>query len=347
MHKPATLPYIMASAVLYVLDRLLRLVKSRITSAYIRPLPELDVTRVEVPSINAGWRAGQHIRLRVLTLQMGWLAWAETHPFTIANASHSPEGMVLLCKRAGDWTRKLFDVAKVSNKEGGMGSRVKVVVEGPYGGPGHTIYSSFSAAVLVVGGSGITYALSVIQDLIKKDLKGESRVKSIDLVWSVPDPANLSPLLPLLSSLIQESLYTPFRVCVFYTRAPTGKQPPFFTRTLLDDLFPGQYQCPPPRSPQPPGLNRNQSIRTPPGLPPGITLSPGRPKFAKIFEDAIAHAVALGSGAKDDEPITGVVVGVCGPVNLADDVSKAVSAIDPVRRDQVGGVEICEEVFGW
>ena len=350
MHRPVTLPYILASAAIYALDSLLRLVKSRITFAYIRPLPELDITRVEIPSINCGWRAGQHIRLRVLTLQMGRLAWTETHPFTIASASHSQEGMVLLCKCAGDWTQKLFDMAKLSSEAGNMGIPIRVVVEGPYGGPGHTIYSSFSAAVLIAGGSGITYAISVVQDIIQKDLKGESRLKSIDLVWIVRNPANLSPLLPLLSSLVQESVYTPLRICVFYTRAPTGKQPPFFARTLiLNNTFPSRYQYPP-YSPQPPlRLGRKQSIRTPRDLdlPLGITLAPGRPKFSRIFEEAIADAVALGPGAKCDESVNGVVVGVCGPVNLIDDVSKAVNAIDPVRRDQVGGVEICEEVFGW
>ena len=343
MHKPATLPYVLASAAVYILDRLLRLVKSRITSAYIRPLPELDITRVDIPSINAGWFSGQHIRLRVLNLQMGRLAWAETHPFTIASASYTPEGMVLLCKRTGDWTRKLFDMAKVSNVEGGMGTHIKVVVEGPYGGPGFTIYSSFSAAVLIAGGSGITYALSVVQDLIHKDLNGKSRVRSIDLVWSVPDPNNLSPLLPMLSSLIQQSVYISFRVYVFYTRAPTDKKPPFLTRPLSDDLFGGQHQDSP--QSQPSSGHHHQSIQTSAlGLPPGITLSAGRPKFSKILEDAIAHAIAF---AKDDEPISGMVVGACGSVNLTDDVSKAVSSIDPVRRDQVGGVEICEEVFEW
>jgi ferric-chelate reductase len=40
-------------------------------------------------------------------------------------------------------------------------------------------------------------------------------------------------------------------------------------------------------------------------------------------------------------------VGVCGPVGLADDVVAAVAGVDPVRRDQVGGVELFEEVFGW
>jgi len=37
-------------------------------------------------------------------------------------------------------------------------------------------------------------------------------------------------------------------------------------------------------------------------------------------------------------------VGVSGPVGLSDDVAAAVSAVDPLRRDQVGGgVELHEE----
>ena len=82
-------------------------------------------------------------------------------------------------------------------------------------------------------------------------------------------------------------------------------------------------------------------------MPPGITLSTARPNFPKVLDGAIQHAVSLRSGVKDEERITGMVVGVCGPVSMADDVSKAVSAVVPARRDQVGGIEICEEVFGW
>ena len=124
---------------------------------------------------------------------MGWAGWTEVHPFTIASVSQSgEEGMVLMCKRSGGWTNKLYEVAKRgAYTEGGVGREVNVVVEGPYGGPGHTVYSSFSAAVFIVGGSGITYALSVIQDLVQKDLKGESRVKVIELVWIVTDPGNI------------------------------------------------------------------------------------------------------------------------------------------------------------
>lgn len=41
---------------------------------------------------------------------------------------------MLMCKKAGGWTRKLYEVAKMGGyTEGGVGREVKVVVEGPYG----------------------------------------------------------------------------------------------------------------------------------------------------------------------------------------------------------------------
>ena len=111
-----------------------RWIKTRFTTATIRPLPELGVTRVEIPSINAGWRAGQHVRLRVVSSGMGILGWAEAHPFTIASIIRGEEGMILMCKKAGDWTNKLYDLAKLSGYEGdGQARKVRVSVEGPYG----------------------------------------------------------------------------------------------------------------------------------------------------------------------------------------------------------------------
>ncbi|KIM43579.1 hypothetical protein M413DRAFT_25919 [Hebeloma cylindrosporum] len=366
MHKPATLPYTFACIALYAFDHVARLVKSRLAVAHIRPLPELDLTRVEIPTINAGWRAGQHVRLRVISVKMGWLGWAEVHPFTIASVAESgPEGMVLMCKRAGGWTRKLHEIAKSGGyEEGGIGGReVRVVVEGPYGGPQHTVFSSFSAAVFVAGGSGITFALSAIQDLVQKDLRGASRVKIIELIWIVPNPACLAPVLPMLSMLVQQSVFTPLRISVFYTRAPTGKQPAFFAAASASP-----FADSPPSPPHPASRsgsasqsqyqrlsaqisNLSSSAHQPTHFPPGLTLAPGKPTLLKFIEHAINHAINMGnSNPKDvDEALnlTGVIVGVCGPVGLADDVAAAVSGVDPLRRDQVGGVELHEEVFGW
>jgi len=47
----------------------------------------------------------------------------------------------------------------------------------------HTNFVSFSAAMIVIGGSGITFGLSVIKDLVDKDLKGKSRVNVMNIEW--------------------------------------------------------------------------------------------------------------------------------------------------------------------
>ncbi len=65
---------------------------------------------------------------------MGILGWAEVHPFTIASASNSPEGMILMVKKVGGWTNSLYNIAKVGGYvEAGRGRNLKVMVEGPYG----------------------------------------------------------------------------------------------------------------------------------------------------------------------------------------------------------------------
>lgn len=143
LHHPTTLPFIIAISVVYLLDIVLRLSKTRIVTAKIRPLPTLSATCIEIPSLNYGWRAGQHVRIRVLSLSIGWFSWTEPHPFTIASApvtsegGLAKEGLVLICKKAGGWTRRLFDMAKASRSTEssvrGASRTIKVLIEGPYG----------------------------------------------------------------------------------------------------------------------------------------------------------------------------------------------------------------------
>ncbi|KAI0635390.1 iron reductase [Trametes polyzona] len=321
-HVPFAVPYVLVAVGFYGYDRLMRLLKSRVSMARLRPLPDLGMTRVEIPAINAGWRAGQHVRLRVLSLGMGFRGWAEAHPFTIASVSRSPsgEGLVLMCKKAGDWTNRLYELAQRADygEANGVGSNVQVVVEGPYGGPGHAIFGSFSGAMFVAGGSGITFALAAVQDLMKKDLEFKSRVRAIELVWSVQDPAALQPLIPLFSTLLAQSrnAYANLRISVFYTRAPSSPEAVKAYR-----------------------------------LPPGLTLSPMRPKLPGILSGVVDRSVALFSGGKErrrgGSTLTGVIVGVCGPASLGDEVRKAVAEFPAKRRKAVGGIELHEEAFGW
>jgi len=143
LHQQTTLPFIIAISVVYLLDLVLRLLKTRIVTAKIRPLPTLSATCIEISSLNYGWRAGQHVRIRILSLSLGWFSWTEPHPFTIASAPVTSdgglavEGLVLICKKTGGWTGGLFDMAKAfQSTESGVGGAsrtIRVLIEGPYG----------------------------------------------------------------------------------------------------------------------------------------------------------------------------------------------------------------------
>ncbi|KIJ62212.1 hypothetical protein HYDPIDRAFT_94699, partial [Hydnomerulius pinastri MD-312] len=212
------------------------------------------------------------------------------------SVAKTPEGLVLMCETAGWWTGRLYEMAKVAGygyEEGGVGRMISVMLEGPYGGPGHAVFASFSAAMFIVGGSGITFALSAVQDLLQRDLEGSGRVKIIELIWSIQDPCSLTPLVPQFTSLIHQSTRAPLKISVYYTRAADNSFPPDLTLTVLDAV--------------------------------------------------IARAVSYGMGIKASMDITGVVVGVCGPVGLGDEVAQAVSAVDHGRRWAVGGIEMHEE----
>jgi ferric-chelate reductase len=142
-HQPELSRYILASGLLYTFDLLLRIVKTRLTTATLTPLGGTSgsgLVRVELAGLGAGWRAGQHVRLRVLSGRMGALGFgfAEAHPFTVASVPGDGQGLVLLCKRAGGWTGRLWELA---NQGGGQGEKgmeaatARVLVEGPYGEP--------------------------------------------------------------------------------------------------------------------------------------------------------------------------------------------------------------------
>ncbi|KAI9459071.1 ferric reductase like transmembrane component-domain-containing protein [Boletus coccyginus] len=307
-HQNACIPYVVAGSVCYGLDNAVRAIKARSTTATLRTIPEMGLTRVDIPSLTTGWRPGQHVRLRVLSTAMGLWGMTEVHPFTISSAADTEEGLVLMCKVTGDWTRKLYKMAQTtgSDEQGqDPGRKVKVLIEGPYGGIGDITIGNYSGAMFVVGGSGMTFALSAVQDLV---LSGDrSRTQVIEVIWSITDPAALEAFIPLFSVLVSQSSPARLRVSVFYTRAT----PPSFE-----------------------GLE----------LPLGFTLTPGRPKIRELLDGFITSMTSKGSPRNAAH---GAFVAVCGPVGLSRDVAHAVRACDANSKKAVSGIQFHEEVFGW
>lgn len=134
--------YAVIGAIIFGLDHVARLFKTRVTSATVKTIPELGMIHVDCRSVRGGWRAGQHVRVRVLSREMGLFGWAVAHPFTIASTceGENGQGLVLLVKKVGSWTTNLYNAAQRAGyygAENGLGfaaSRsMSVIIEGPYG----------------------------------------------------------------------------------------------------------------------------------------------------------------------------------------------------------------------
>lgn len=99
------------------------------------------------------------------------------------------------------------------------------------------VFASYSAAVFVIGGSGITFALAAIQDLIQKDLNGRSRVKVIELIWVIQDPGSLSTSFSSLYLLNKVSLHCRFINTTVRTIRITDTRKRVYSPSNLSPLY--------------------------------------------------------------------------------------------------------------
>jgi ferric-chelate reductase len=310
----------------------------------------------------------------------GLKGWGEVHPFTIASAADG-EGIELLIKEGGDWTRQLASFAKAGNQfdleSGGMGKprplqllkglgsgrSVNVLVEGPYGGPCHSVVSSYSAALIVCGGSGISYGIALLSEIVRDAEDGKARVRVGEMVWVVRDPgifcirshidfeltqdlhpiASLAPVLPTLTSLLARASEVPglsIQVTVYYTKAQAPNSTPFdFNRSPQQAHYFKSSEKPSPLLTRN-GSNSSQKSLT---LPPHLSLHPSRPSIPSHLTSLIQLTRSLKNGAGSH----GVVIACCGTDGLREDVKNAERGVERLARNQVGGVEVLDEGFSW
>jgi len=123
-------------------------------------------------------------------------------------------------------------------------------------------------------------------------------------------------MIPTFAAFLQQVTYANLQISVHYTRAST-----FNTKKVYGHL------------------------------PPQLTITPGRPKIISVLDSTINHACKLftpsGREHHASDKLSGVFIGVCGPLGLGEEVRKAVAAIEPRRFRNVGGIEVVEETFGW
>ncbi|KAL1407820.1 hypothetical protein Q8F55_007255 [Vanrija albida] len=244
LHVPIAKPWMIASAAIYAFSMVMSAFKTRFARAELVAVGGCTTTLITIPELTTGWRAGQHVRLRVFGIGVSKIF--EAHPFTIASAPDSG-GLVLMAKAVGDWTEALYELAAsgegaqrdTSDPELGVWKRrAMVMVEGPYGGLGHTLPTSFSSLILMAGGSGITHSLALAQDIIQRSPSGVVAARTVDLVWVVRVEQTARAILPSITALVSQArawerkalaarkrrkdvaMPTALRVHIFVTRVP-------------------------------------------------------------------------------------------------------------------------------
>lgn len=88
--------------------------------------------------------------------------------------------MIFIIRGREGFTSKLREHAK-----NGKATSVPAFVDGPYGYPPDL--TQYSTAILVSGGSGVSYTLPLLLDLVSKARAGTTAVQRVIFVWAIRD----------------------------------------------------------------------------------------------------------------------------------------------------------------
>ncbi|MBW0531637.1 hypothetical protein O181_071352, partial [Austropuccinia psidii MF-1] len=325
-HVDATHPYLAVCIAAICFDSICKLLKTRLKRATFTAMPA-GLTRIEVAGVKDGWRAGQHVFIRVLKGRHIF----EKHPFTIANAPNSttPYGstnnLLLVAKATGDFTKSIHRLAglprsvelsdpkslekskpinQVPSDDPVIPSETyfHVILDGPYGAFFNDM-TRYETVLLCAGGSGFTYCMATIEDIVGEAAihNGRNICKHICLVWSLREWQMIQSFSSLLEETIRIAKAHGLDV-TFKLFLTAGRDDP------IDNLLPNTL----------------------------VEFNATRPDFNQIVNQLIESKSGGGLG-----------VGACGPIGLLDNVSDAVNNLEPSKINKIGGVDLHLEKFGW
>lgn len=287
-------------------------------------LLDAEVMRITVPT-PMKWKAGQHAYLTMPSINK-----FQQHPFTVATASGDAvffvrtqrgELSLLVCMvvDAAGFTRRLRD------RLIGTKSRTRCLIEGPYGNV-HSMHH-YDTVLLVVGGTGVSFATSLLLDTLAVAKKDESTVTALHMIWNVRSADNVAWIAPLLNQALEGNPAIRVRIDVFVTR---GAVPAL--ESDEEDKVAGPSTAVVEEKAGPFGLSAAATR--------AVNLHAGRSPLEHLLrEDVLASA----------HDAAGVCVTVCGPTELALSARRAVMQVNTataVLRGQVP-VSFHAEAFGW
>ncbi|WWC70327.1 uncharacterized protein I206_104277 [Kwoniella pini CBS 10737] len=339
-HTPYSRPWIYPCVALYAYDLFVRMLRYRIKDATLVPIDD-TLTMIHIPDCDSGWLPTQHVFVRV----MKGSGIFESHPFTITNApstpfSASPRGIILYAKVAGDWTKKIHNLARdvtieigddelvVEEKEKFLkeeksgfdhpGRKTQVMIDGPYGGLKIDL-GQYENILLVGGGSGITFILGAIEECLRVKEQYRKGMNRVDVAWVVRDMSTIQALSPTLMHLHNLSK----RLSLSLTYHLYLSDPPHPLPTL------------------------------PQSLPFSTTLSPYRPEVSQLVRAALPLPLSPSNPESgiisptecDVSAGGGLAVVACGPEGIVMETKNAIANLGLNEKIKCGGIGFHGECY--
>lgn len=334
IHIPSTAlharVYIWIPIGLYLVDRVARSLRylynnMRPCKAAITSLPG-GVTKIRMHSrqINQ-WSPGAFVLLSIP--RFGLL---QSHPATIASIPSSHDGDLLFFLRAHrGFTRRILSAAEASKDptSNSPSAEFLALIDGPYGAT-HADFAAFDTAVLIAGGTGVTFTLPILMDLAQRFARGRLPLKAIEFIWVIKSAA-CTAWIDAELKLAAEKLHNAgveVSISTFITR----------DGTLVEE----NEQLEAAGEKTSPSNDKVLSISSA-NLPPTSSATSlvhtfsGRPDVQLVLRDAFARS--------DGE----MGVAVSGPIGLATCVKKQVASMTLGSVSSGKGIYMHSENFGW
>ncbi|KAJ2984472.1 hypothetical protein NUW58_g6040 [Xylaria curta] len=144
-----------------------------------------DIVRMDFTQPHDAWKIGQHFYLCFAESSI----W-QSHPFTPLNLPQTRNGSVThsyIFRAKGGETKKVADLALKKLAQSPKAT-TPVILTGPYGESIAETLMPEDNLLCVAGGTGITYVLPVLLDLVQRPA---TRDRKIQLIWAIRRKADL------------------------------------------------------------------------------------------------------------------------------------------------------------
>ncbi|GJE84448.1 ferric reductase family protein [Phanerochaete sordida] len=249
------------------------------------------------------WKPGQHAYVILPTVSS---LPTEAHPFTIASIPESLDApdeskerdVVFLIRAREGFTGRLRELAVNG------ATTVPALVDGPYGCPPDL--TRFSTSILVAGGSGVSYTLPLLLNLVRQAKLGKSAVRRVVFVWSVREADHVRWISQVLGDALMAAQSTGLAVDPrVYITGSTPPTPPLPV-VGYSDSDRGSVNIESPIS--------EKDVKMSLPAYSALRILHGRPSIRKVLQEEISASAG---------PVS---VDVAGPSGLSQSVAQALAS---------------------